>query len=56
MVILVGREDAIDSAAMRRVTAALSRFGSVPTGIVVNRVPADPSSAQRRGEALGLAG
>ena len=56
MVILVGREDAIDSAAIRRVTAALSRFGSVPTGIVVNRVPADPSPAQRRGEALGLAG
>lgn len=55
-VVLVGREDAIDSAAMRRVTAALSRFGSVPTGIVVNRVPADPSSAQRRGEALGLTG
>ncbi|KYH00370.1 exopolysaccharide transport family protein [Bradyrhizobium sp. DOA1] len=56
LVVLVGREDAIDSAAMRRVTAALSRFGGVPTGIVVNHVPADPSSAQRRGEALGLVG
>ncbi|MCK1546577.1 GumC family protein [Bradyrhizobium sp. 147] len=56
LVILVVREDAIDSAAMRRATAALSRFGGVPTGIVVNRVPADPSSAQRRGAALGLAG
>jgi uncharacterized protein involved in exopolysaccharide biosynthesis len=56
LVMLVAREDAIDSAAMRRVTAALSRFGSVLTGIVVNRVPADPSSARRRGEVLGLAG
>ncbi|MCP3390772.1 GumC family protein [Bradyrhizobium sp. CCGB12] len=56
LVILVGREDAIDSAAMRRATASLSRFGGVPTGIVVNHVPADPSSAQRRGKALGLAG
>ena len=55
LVILVAREDAIDSAAMRRVTAALSRFGGVPTGIVVNRVPVDPS-AQRRGEVLGLTG
>jgi hypothetical protein len=40
---------------MRRATAALSRFAGVPTGIVVNHVPADPS-AQRRGEVLGLAG
>jgi len=56
LVMLVAREDAIDSAAMRRVTAALSRFGGVPTGIVVNRVPTDPSSARRRGEVLGLAG
>ncbi|QOZ68021.1 GumC family protein [Bradyrhizobium arachidis] len=55
LVILVAREDAVDSAAMRRATAALSRFGGVPTGIVVNHVPADPS-AQRRGEVLGLAG
>lgn len=56
LVMLVACEDAVNSAAMRRVTAALSRFGGVPTGIVVNRVPADPSSAQRRGEVLGLAG
>ncbi|MBR0710617.1 GumC family protein [Bradyrhizobium liaoningense] len=56
LVILVAREDAVDSAAMRRATAALSRFGGVPTGIVVNHVPADSASAQRRGEVLGLAG
>ncbi|MBR1126703.1 GumC family protein [Bradyrhizobium iriomotense] len=56
LVILVAREDAVDSAAMRRAIAALSRFGGVPTGIVVNHVPADPASAQRRGEVLGLAG
>jgi hypothetical protein len=36
--------------------AALSRFGGVPTGLVINRVPADPSAARRRGEVLGLAG
>lgn len=55
LVILVAREDALDSAAMRRATTALSRFGGVPTGIVVNHVPAD-ASAHRRGEVLGLAG
>lgn len=54
LVILVAREDAVDSAAMRRATAALSRFAGVPTGIVVNHVPADPS-APRRGEVVGLA-
>ncbi|TWA99184.1 GumC family protein [Bradyrhizobium stylosanthis] len=56
LVILVAREDAVDSTAMRRATAALSRFGGVPTGIVVNHVPADRTSVQRRGEVLGLAG
>ncbi|OPY98254.1 lipopolysaccharide biosynthesis protein [Bradyrhizobium sacchari] len=56
LVILVAREDAVDSAAMRRAIAALSRFGGVPTGIVVNHVPADRASAQRRGEVIGLAG
>lgn len=55
LVILVAREDAVDSAAMRRATAALSRFVGVPTGMVVNHVPADPS-APRRGEVVGLAG
>lgn len=55
LVILVAREDAVDSAAMRRATAALSRFAGVPTGIVVNHVAADPS-APRRGEVVGLAG
>ncbi len=47
LVILVACEDAVDSAAMRRALMALSRFGGVPTGIVVNRVPADPSAARR---------
>ncbi|MBB4369384.1 uncharacterized protein involved in exopolysaccharide biosynthesis [Bradyrhizobium sp. cir1] len=56
LVILVAREDAVDSAAMRRAIAALSRFGGVPTGIVVNHVPADSTSAERRGEVLGLVG
>jgi hypothetical protein len=56
LVILVACEDALDSAAMRRAMAALSRFGGVPTGLVINRVPADPSAARRRGEVLGLAG
>ncbi|MEY9129703.1 uncharacterized protein involved in exopolysaccharide biosynthesis [Bradyrhizobium diazoefficiens] len=56
LVVLVACEDAVDSAAMRRAMAALSRFGSVPTGLVINRVPPDPSAARRRGEVLGLAG
>ncbi|MBR0841190.1 GumC family protein [Bradyrhizobium liaoningense] len=56
LVVLVAREDAVGSAAMRRATAALARFGGVPTGIVVNHVPADPSASHRRGEVLGLAG
>lgn len=56
VVILVAREDSVDSAAMRRAIAGLSRFGGVPTGIVVNHVPADPTSARRRGEVLGLVG
>jgi hypothetical protein len=56
LVVLVAREDAVDSAAMRRATAALSRFGGVPTGVVVNHVPVDRTSAQRRGEVVGLAG
>lgn len=56
LVVLVAREDAVESAAMRRVAAALSRFDSVPTGLVVNRVPADPSVPRRQGEVLGLVG
>ncbi|WP_439374495.1 GumC family protein [Bradyrhizobium sp. DASA03120] len=56
LVMLVARDDVVDSAAMRRTTAALSGFGGVPTGIVVNHVPADPATARRRGEVLGLAG
>ncbi|OAF14925.1 lipopolysaccharide biosynthesis protein [Bradyrhizobium centrolobii] len=56
LVILVVREGAVDSAAMRRATAALSRFGGVPTGLVINRVPAGSSAPHRQGEALGLVG
>ncbi|OAF18643.1 exopolysaccharide transport family protein [Bradyrhizobium neotropicale] len=56
LVILVVREDAVDSAAMRRATAALARFGGVPTGLVVNRVPNASPAPQRQGAALGLVG
>ncbi|OKO84367.1 GumC family protein [Bradyrhizobium sp. AS23.2] len=56
LVILVACEDAVESAAMRRATAALSRFGAVPTGLVVNRVPADASASRRQGDVLGLVG
>jgi uncharacterized protein involved in exopolysaccharide biosynthesis len=56
MVLLVVHDGAVDSAAMRRATAALARFDGVPTGLVVNRVPAAASAPHRQGGALGLVG
>ncbi len=54
LVVLVVRDGAVDSAAMRRATAALSRFGAVPTGLVINHVPAVSAAPPARA-ALGLA-
>lgn len=56
LVLLVVREGAVESPAMRRATAAISRFGGVPTGLVVNRASPSAAASYRRGEALGLVG
>jgi uncharacterized protein involved in exopolysaccharide biosynthesis len=54
LIVLVARAGELGSAAMRRVTAALSRYEAVPTGLVVNHAPADAQAPQTEG-ALGLA-
>lgn len=53
LIIPVVRAGELGSAAMRRVTAALSRYGTVPTGLVVNRAPA--GSVAPEGSALSRA-
>lgn len=53
LVILVVREGAADP--IGKVRADLSRFGSVPTALVVNRVAANATVRSPQGEALGLA-
>ena len=55
LVILVVREGAASPAAIAKVRADLSRFGSVPTALVVNRVAVDTAARDVRGEALGMA-
>lgn len=55
LIVLVARAGELGSAAMRRVTAALSRHAAVPTGLVVNHVPAGSVAPQPEGGALGLA-
>ncbi|WP_454643070.1 GumC family protein [Bradyrhizobium liaoningense] len=55
LVVLVARAGELGSAAMRRVTAALSKHAAVPTGLVVNHVPAGSVAPQPEGGALGLA-
>lgn len=45
LVMLVVRDAELGSAAMRRITAALGRFDGVPSGLVINHVPAG-SAAQ----------
>ena len=40
LVVLVVRDTELASAAMRRVTTALTRFDGVPSGLVINHVPA----------------
>jgi Mrp family chromosome partitioning ATPase len=53
LIIPVVRAGELGSAAMRRVTAALSRYGTVPTGLVVNHAPA--GSVAPEGSALSRA-
>jgi len=55
LIVLVARAGELGSAAMRRVTAALSRYETVPTGLVVNHAPASSLSPHPEGGALGLA-
>jgi uncharacterized protein involved in exopolysaccharide biosynthesis len=55
LVILVVGAGSVDSAAMSRATAMLSKFGPVPTGLVINRVPASSAKSHPEREALGMA-
>lgn len=55
LIVLVARAGELGSAAMRRVTAALSRYDAVPTGLVVNHAPAGSAAPHPEGGAVGLA-
>ncbi|MCK1357661.1 exopolysaccharide transport family protein [Bradyrhizobium sp. 199] len=55
LIVLVARAGELGSAAMRRVTAALSSYDAVPMGLVVNHAPAGSLSPHPEGGALGLA-
>jgi hypothetical protein len=55
LVVLVVRAGELGSAAMRRVTAALSRFDAVPTGLVVNHAPVGSIAPYPEGGALSRA-
>ncbi|WP_183710655.1 exopolysaccharide transport family protein [Bradyrhizobium sp. ERR14] len=55
LIVLVTRAGELGSAAMRRVTAALSRYETVPTGLVINHAPAGSTAPHPEGGALGLA-
>ncbi|SPP99099.1 GumC family protein [Bradyrhizobium vignae] len=55
LIVLVARAGELGSSAMRRVTAALSKYAAVPTGLVVNHVPAGAVAPHPEGGALGLA-
>lgn len=55
LIIPVARAGELGSAAMRRVTAALSRYNNVPTGLVVNHAPAGSVAPHSDGGALSRA-
>lgn len=55
LIIPVVRAGELGSAAMRRVTAALSRYNTVPTGLVVNHAPAGSAAPHPDGGALSRA-
>ncbi|MHC4052149.1 GumC family protein [Bradyrhizobium sp. 25ACV] len=55
LIVMVARAGELGSAAMRRVTAALSRYETVPTGLVINHAPAGSTAPHPEGGALGLA-
>jgi hypothetical protein len=53
LIIPVVRAAELGSGAMRRITAALSRFAGVPSGLVINHAPG--GSAAPEGNAMGMA-
>ncbi|OSI67637.1 MULTISPECIES: GumC family protein [Bradyrhizobium] len=55
LIIPVVRAGELGSAAMRRVTAALSKYATVPTGLVVNHAPAGSAAPHPDGGALSRA-
>ncbi|WP_375776818.1 GumC family protein [Bradyrhizobium sp. ma5] len=55
LVILVVREGAANTAAIGKARADLSKFGSVPIALVVNRVAGNAAVSNPQREALGLA-
>jgi hypothetical protein len=55
LIILVTRDGAAAPTAIQQAEAGLSKFGAVPKGHVVNRVPASSVIPQGRREAVGLA-
>lgn len=55
LIILVARDGGTDATALRKARADLSRFSSVPTAVIVNRVPVGSAVRGAQGEALGLA-
>jgi uncharacterized protein involved in exopolysaccharide biosynthesis len=55
LVILVARDGTAKPAAIRKATAALSKFGAVPMALIVNRVPASSAVLGSRREVLGMA-
>lgn len=55
LIIAVVHARELGSAAMRRVTAALSRYNTVPTGLVVNHAPAGSAAPHPNGGALSRA-
>ncbi len=55
LIVLVARAGELGSAAMRRVTAALSQYETVPMGLVVNHAPTGSQAPHPEGGALGLA-
>jgi uncharacterized protein involved in exopolysaccharide biosynthesis len=55
LILLVVRDGAANPSAISKARAALSKFGTAPTGMVVNGVAASPAASHTQGEALGLA-
>ncbi|MCC8937028.1 lipopolysaccharide biosynthesis protein [Bradyrhizobium sp. Arg68] len=55
LIILVARDGAANSAAVRKARAGLSKFAAVPTALVVNCVPVGSPGRPVQGDALGMA-